>query len=104
MRRTLRAFLIQGEGSPRRQIRACAPLQERLEKKANQGCAPVREPRIAQINLSLHWRKLEVLQQNLILADFGRQRRENGAIIYGLVPTQEQLNHTVLSSTNSNLD
>lgn len=59
VRDTLWALLIQGEGSPRRQIRACASLQERLEKKTNQRCAPVREPRIVQVNLSVHWRKPE---------------------------------------------
>ena len=73
VRDTLWTFLVQGEGLPRRQIRVCASLQERLEKKANQRRAPVREPRIAQVNLSVHWRKPEVPQWSLIPIGFGRQ-------------------------------
>lgn len=97
VRGTLWAFLVQGEGSPRRQIRACASLQERLEKKTNQRCA---------LWGSLGSYRLIFLftRGNQKARRLWKTRRDNGAIIYSLVPTQEQLKHTVLSSTNNRVD
>jgi len=46
---------------------------EGWKRKANQRRAPVREPRIVQVNLSVHQRKPEVLQQSPTPVGFGRQ-------------------------------